>query len=82
MLIRVTDYQDRGPADIQPRPVFLNTDYIVAMEPWGTKYKVFVGRSLEYIVSPQDAERLGEEALRAAAGQRPAGSSPTGDASP
>jgi hypothetical protein len=60
MLIRVTDYQERGPTNVQPRPVILNTDYIVAMEPWGAKCKVFVGRSLEYVVSTEDAERLAE----------------------
>ena len=60
MLVKVIDYQDLGPSGAQSRPVFLNTDYIVAMEPWGQKYKVFAGRSLEYVVSAADAERLGE----------------------
>ncbi len=60
MIIKVTDYQERGPSDVQPRQAFINTDYIVAMEPWGQKYKVFVGRSLEYVVSADDAQRLGE----------------------
>jgi len=59
MLLKVTDYQDLGPTGVQPRPVFVNTDYIVAMEPWGQKYKVFVGRSLEYVVTADDAQRLG-----------------------
>jgi hypothetical protein len=60
MIIRVTDYQERGPSNVQARAVFINTDYVVAMEPWGAKYKVFVGRSLEYVVSTEDAERLAE----------------------
>lgn len=60
MLLKVTDHQDLGPSGVQARPVFVNTDYIVAMEPWGKKYKVFVGRSLEYVVSADDAARLGE----------------------
>jgi hypothetical protein len=38
--------------------VYINVTYLVAMEPWGTKYKVYVGRSLEYVVSAADAERL------------------------
>lgn len=59
MIFKVTDYQDRGTSGVMPRPVFINTTYVVAMEPWGTKYKVFVGRSLEYVVSVEDAERLG-----------------------
>lgn len=60
MLLQVTDYQVRGASDVQTRAVFVNTDYIVAMEPWGKKFKVFVGRSLEYVVSVEDAQRLGE----------------------
>ena len=60
MIIQVTDYQDQGPSNVHPRPVFINTDYIVAMERRGSKYKVFVGRSLEYIVTTEDAERLAE----------------------
>jgi hypothetical protein len=60
MLLKVIDYQDLGPSGVQARQVFLNTDYIVAMEPWGHKYKVFVGRSLEYVVTADDAARLGE----------------------
>jgi len=59
-LLKVTDYQDLGPSGVQCRPVFINTDYIVAMEPWGQKYKVFAGRSLEYIVDADDAARLGK----------------------
>ena len=58
MLIRVTDYQDRGPSGTAERTVFIQTQYVVAMEPWGAKYRVFVGRSLEYTVSADDAERL------------------------
>ena len=58
MIIEVTDYQDRGPSGVQKRQVFINTSYVVAMEPWGSKYKAFVGRSLEYVVSAEDAERL------------------------
>lgn len=60
MLVRVTDFQDRGAAGVLARPVFINPAYIVAMEPYGTKYTVFVGRSLEYVVSTEDAERLGQ----------------------
>jgi hypothetical protein len=60
MLVEVTDFQDLGPSGPKPRSVFINTDYIVAMEPWGHKMKVFVGRSLEYVVSSEDAARLGE----------------------
>ena len=59
MIIAVTDYQDLGPTGVHPRRVFINTSYIVAIEPWGTKYKAFVGRSLEYVVNADDAERLG-----------------------
>jgi hypothetical protein len=66
MLVKVTDYQDLGPSGTQARTVFVNTDYIVAMEPWGLKYKVYVGRSLEYIVSADDAARLGELGARGA----------------
>lgn len=64
MLVKVTDYQDLGPAGAKARPVFLNTDFIVAMEPWGQKYKVFAGRSLEYVVSAEDALMLGELGAR------------------
>ncbi len=59
MIQKVTDYQERGGSPPHPRQVFINTDYIVAMEPWGSKYKAFVGRSLEYVISADDAERLG-----------------------
>ena len=65
MLIQVTDYQERGPSEVKPRPVFINPDYIVAMEPWGQKTKVFVGRSLEYMVSSEDAMRLSKAELDA-----------------
>jgi hypothetical protein len=65
MIIKVTDYQDRGAAGVQARSVFINTQYIVAMEPLGSKYTVFVGRSLEYIVSADDAELLGQGEQRA-----------------
>lgn len=58
MILKVTDYQDRGAGGVVSRPVFINTDYVVAMEPWGSKYRVFVGRSLEYVVAAEDAERL------------------------
>lgn len=58
MILEVTDYQDRGSAGVAPRQVFINSEYVVAMEPWGSKYKAFVGRSLEYIVSKDDAEKL------------------------
>jgi hypothetical protein len=64
VLIKVTDHQDRGPSGVQSRPVYINPDYIVAMEAWGPKYKVFVGRSLEYVVSADDAERLDEGAKK------------------
>lgn len=60
MILKVTDFQDRGAAGVVPRQVFINTTYIVAMEPWGSKYKAYVGRSLEYVVSAEDAERLGQ----------------------
>jgi hypothetical protein len=60
MIVKVTDYQDRGTSGVVPRPVFINTEYIVAMEPWGSKYKAFVGRSLEYVISAEDAQRLGQ----------------------
>jgi len=60
MLLKVVDYQDLGPSGVQSRTVFVNAAFIVAMEPWGHKYKVFVGRSLEYVVSADDAQRLFE----------------------
>jgi hypothetical protein len=58
-IVLVTDYQDRG-SSVQARQVYINVTYLVAMEPWGTKYKIFVGRSLEYVVSPEDAQRLSQ----------------------
>ncbi len=69
MLVRVTDFQDRGPSGVQARPVVINTDYIVAMEPWGHKVKVFVGRSLEYVVSADDATRLSDSDVAASASE-------------
>ncbi len=60
MLLEVTDYQDRGPSEVKARRVHINPDYVVAMEPWGSKTKVFVGRSLEYVVSVEDAKRLSD----------------------
>jgi hypothetical protein len=63
MLVRVTDFYDLGPGGVQQRSVFINVAYIAAIEPWGSKFKVYVGRSLEYVVTAEDAERLarGEE---------------------
>jgi hypothetical protein len=63
MIVRVTDFHDLGPGGVQQRPVYINVAFIAAMEPWGSKFKVFVGRSLEYVVTAADAERLarGEE---------------------
>lgn len=61
MLIQVTDYQDRGAAGTAERTVFIQTESIVAMEPWGAKYRVFVGRSLEYVVSADDAAQLAQQ---------------------
>ena len=69
MILKVTDYQDRGTSGTVARPVFINSTYVVAMEPWGSKYKVFVGRSLEYVVSAEDATRLGEAGARSADGE-------------
>lgn len=60
MLVQVTDYQDLGPSGVQPRAVTINAEYIVAMEPWGQKVRVFVGRSLEYVVTTDDAAKLAE----------------------
>jgi hypothetical protein len=64
MIFKVTDYHDRGASGVVQRVVFINTDYIVAMEPWGSKYKAFVGRSLEYVISAEDAKLLGQPETR------------------
>lgn len=63
MLFAVTDYQDLGPSGVQSRQVYINPSYIVAMEPWGAKYKVFVGRSLEYVIGAADAARIRAHAV-------------------
>jgi hypothetical protein len=63
-ILKVIDYQDRGGAGVVPRPVFINSTYVVAMEPWGSKYKAFVGRSLEYVISAEDAALLANSEAR------------------
>jgi hypothetical protein len=69
MIFKVTDHQDRGASGVVQRAVFINTTYIVAMEPWGSKYKAYVGRSLEYVISIEDAERLGQHDSSATAAE-------------
>lgn len=64
MLITVTDY---GWTDFGPRPATINPDFVLATElvagthepvPRARRYRVYVGRSLEYVIDHEDHERL------------------------